>query len=167
MKTDMRYFNLISFLLIIAGAIFLGVRSGDIALTARVYPLILIALVIVCSLAIAAREIIGRSAPAKLDADLTNILSAPTASRARLTAFCITWLVYPWVMSRAGFLVATVAAIALSLWLLKIRRPVVALVAAVAFALAFSVIFATALYIPTPSGPLDNALAEYLYTLQQ
>jgi len=159
------YFNLISLLLIVCGAAVLGLQTSHIAETARVYPSILIGLVIVFSLLIAVKEVAGRAATAPLDSQLAKLLRAPSPLRLRLLAFCAAWLIYPWGLSNAGFIVATTCAISLSLWLLKIRRPLIGVLAALLFSVAFSILFATVLFIPTPLGPLDEMLSRLLFAI--
>ena len=162
----MLYFNLISLFLIICGAVIFGLQTPNIAASARVYPLVLIVLVIVCSLAVVVKEIVGRAATAPLNAEFTKILTAPSPFRLRLLAFIVAWLVYPLALSGIGFIVSTTCALTLSLWLLKIGRPVIGAVSALAFSVSFSILFATVLYIPTPSGPLDDLLIQLLYSIQ-
>jgi len=160
------YFNLISLLLFVCGAAVLGLQLPGIAASARVYPLVLIVLVVACSLIVAAREIAGRAATEPLDARIAKILSASLPVRARLAGFVATWLIYAWALSEVGFLVATTCAIFVSLWLLRTRHWVVGLVAAATFSLAFSILFATVLFIPTPSGPLDQLLTQAIYAIR-
>jgi hypothetical protein len=152
--------------LIICGAVILGLQTPEIAATARVYPVILIVLVIVCSLAIAAKEIAGRVATAPLDKGLAKILSAPLPFRMRVFGFVATWLVYSGALSLIGFIIATTLAISISLWLLGTRRILVGVLTAAAFSVALSILFATVLYIPTPSGPVDQLLIETIYAIQ-
>jgi hypothetical protein len=160
------YFNLISFFLIICGSVVLGLQTPDIAASARVYPLVFMALVIVCSLVIAAKEIANRAATAPLDSTFAKILSAPAPLRIRLLGFVAIWLVYSWVLTLVGFIVATSCAISLSLWLLGIRRILVGIVTAALFSMVLSILLATVLYIPTPLGPLDKLLIEAIYVMQ-
>jgi len=160
------YFNLSSLLLFFCGAVVLGLQLPGIAASARVYPLVLIVLVVACSLIVATKEIAGRAATPPLDPRIAKILSAPLPVRARLAGFIATWLIYAWVLSGAGFLVATTCAIFVSLWLLRIRRALVGLLAAATFSPAFSILFATVLFIPTPSGHLDELLIQTIYAIQ-
>lgn len=162
----MLYFNLISLLLFVCGAAVLGLQLPGIAATARVYPLVLIVLVVASSLIVAAKEIAGRAAIEPLDSRIAKILSAPLPVRVRLAGFIATWLIYAWALSGAGFIVATTCAIFVSLWLLRIRHWLVGLVAAATFSLAFSILFATVLFIPTPSGPLDQLLTQAIYAIR-
>ena len=162
----MLYFNLTSLFLFICGAAVLGLQLPGIAPSARVYPLVLIILVVACSLIVAAKEIAARAATEPLDARIAKILSAPLPVRARFTGFIAAWLIYAWALSELGFIVATTCAIFASLWLLRIRHWLVGLVAAATFSLAFSILFATVLFIPTPSGPLDQLLTQTIYAIQ-
>ena len=79
----MLYFNLISLLLIVAWTAVLGSQAGDIAVSARVYPLTVAALVTVCALVIAAQEFAGRAATEPLDGKLRRMLGAPGSVRIR------------------------------------------------------------------------------------
>lgn len=162
----MLYFNLISLLLFVSGAVVLGLQLPAIAASARVYPLVLIVLVVGCCVIVAAKEIAGRAATEPLDSRIARILSAPLPVRARFTGFVATWLIYAWVLSELGFIVATTCAIFASLWLLRIRHWLIGLVAAAAFSLVFSILFATVLFIPTPSGPLDQLLTQTIYAIR-
>ncbi|HMA90447.1 MAG TPA: tripartite tricarboxylate transporter TctB family protein [Burkholderiales bacterium] len=159
-------FNLLSLLLIVLGAAFLGLQTPQIAAVARVYPLVMIALVIACALAIAAQELAGRSATPPLDAKLAKMLFAPMRSRIRVLGFVAVWLAYTGALPHVGFIVATTCAISISLWLLAIRRPLVGVATATAFSLVISILFATTLYIPTPSGPVDQLLTQAIYAIQ-
>ena len=159
-------FHLFSLLLMVLGAAFLGLQTPQIAATARVYPLVLIALVVACSLVLAARDFAERSRTAPLDAKLAKLLFAPMRSRVRVLGFTAVWLAYTWVLPHVGFIVATTCAISVSLWLLAIRRPLAGVVAAAVFSLVISVLFATVLFIPTPSGPLDELLTQAIYAIQ-
>lgn len=162
----MLYFNLTSLFLFVCGAVVLALQLPGIAASARVYPLVLIVLVVACSLIVAAREIAGRAATEPLDSRIAKILSAPPEVRVRFAGFIATWLIYAWALSAAGFLVATTCAIFASLWLLRIRHVLAGLLAAATFSLAFSILFATVLFIPTPSGPLDQLLTQAIYAIQ-
>lgn len=162
----MLYFNLISLFLIICGAGILGLQTPEIAASARVYPAVLIVFVILCSLVIGVKDVVGRANTAPLDAKLAKILSATSRSRVRLTAFVATWLIYSALLSQIGFIVATTCAISVSLWLLGVRRTVVGILSAALFSVTFSILFATVLYIPTPAGPLDQLLTEAIYAIQ-
>ncbi len=162
----MLYFNLISLALIAGGALVLAAQAGQIAASARIYPLVLIALVVVLSLVVAAKEIAGRAATAPLDPQLERVLRAPPALRMRLAAFVVVWLIYPWALPGAGFIVATTCALSASLWLLRIRRPLLGIVVGLVFSVAFSVVFTTVLFIPTPAGPLDELLTRLIYALR-
>jgi hypothetical protein len=160
------YFNLISLFVIIGGATVLGLQTPDIAASARVYPLILIVLVVACSLVIAAKEVAGRAATAPLDPKFAKILAAPRDFRFRVLGFTATWLVYSWVLSWVGFIVATTAAIALSLWILRTRKILAGVLSAALFSVVLSVLLATVLYIPTPQGLLDQLLTQAIFALQ-
>lgn len=162
----MLYFNLTSLLLFVCGAAVLGLQLPGIEASARVYPLVLIVLVVACSLIVAAREISGRATTEPLDPRIAKILSAPLPVRARLAGFVATWLIYAGALSAVGFLVATTCAIFVSLWLLRIRSVLAGLAVAATFSLAFSILFATVLFIPTPSGPLDQLLTQTIYAIQ-
>jgi hypothetical protein len=156
----------LSLLVIMCGTGILALHTPNIAPAARVYPIVLIVLVIVCTMAVAAKEIVNRAATAPLNKDFAKILAAPARFRLRFMGFCGTWLLYPPVLSVAGFIVSTTAALSVSLWLLKVKRPVVGVVSAFAFSVTFAILFATALYIPTPSGPVDELLSQLLYAIQ-
>jgi len=160
------YFNLISLLLVVCGAVVLGLQTPHIAESARIYPLVLIVLVVACSAVVAVKEIAGRAATEPLDTRIAKMFSAPLSVRIRVAGFVATWLVYAWVLSEAGFLVATTCAIFASLWLLKIRHALVGFLSAAAFSLVFSILFATVLFIPTPAGPLDQLLTQAIYSIQ-
>lgn len=162
----MLIFNLISLLLFVCGAIVLGLQLPEIAASARMYPLVLIVLVIACSLIVATKEIAGRAATEPLDPRIAKILSASMPVQVRLIGFIATWLIYVWALTVVGFLVATTCAIFVSLWLLRIRHVLVGLLAAATFSLTFSILFATVLFIPTPSGPLDQLLIQTIYAIQ-
>jgi len=160
------YFNLISLFLIVAGAGVLSSQAADIAVSARVYPLSLAALVTVCALAITVKEIAGRAATQPLDGKLKRIFFAPPPVRMRVFAFVAVWLLYSWGLPFVGFIVATTCALTASLWLLGTRRLLFGFLGSLAFAVIFSILFATVLFIPTPSGFLDQMLIETIYTLQ-
>lgn len=162
----MLYFNLISLFLFVCGAGILALQTPEIASSARVYPAVLIVLVTLCCVVIGAKEIAGRFATAPLDSKLAKIVSAPLQSRVRLFAFIATWLAYSALLPQIGFIVATSCAIAISLWLLQVRRIYLSIVTAALFSVTFSVLFATVLYIPTPSGPLDQLLTQLIYAIQ-
>jgi hypothetical protein len=163
----MLVFNLISLFLFACGAGILALQAPEIALSARVYPAVLIVLVALCCLVIAAKEIAGRAATAPLDAKLGKLLAAPLPSRIRLAAFLATWLAYSALLPAIGFIVATTCAIAVSLWLLRVRRVWLGIVTAAVFSVTFAVLFATVLYIPTPAGPLDELLTQAIYALRR
>jgi Tripartite tricarboxylate transporter TctB family len=158
-------FRLASLLTIVAFAALLGVQSAQIAGMARVYPTVLVVLVIAGSLLIAVQDVVTRATTAPLDAELKKLISVPARIGWRLAGFVAVWLVYPWLLSSTGFIVATTCAISLSLWLLKVKRMFFGILGAVMFSVAFSILFATVLYIPTPSGIIDDWLAQMLFAL--
>lgn len=158
-------FNLLSLSLIVCGAVILALRTPRIAPAARAYPLVLIFLVIGCALAVAAAEIARRTTSPALDEKLAKLLFA-RHGRARTVGFVATWLVYTWALPGAGFIAGTTCALSISLWLLGVRRLLRGIVAAALFSLIFSALFATVLYIPTPSGPLDRLLTQAIYAIQ-
>ncbi|MGA8048769.1 MAG: tripartite tricarboxylate transporter TctB family protein [Burkholderiales bacterium] len=159
-------FNLLSLLLIVLGAAFLGLQTPQIAASARVYPLVMIALVIACALVLAAKEFAERSTTVPLDAKLAKMLFAPMRSRVRVFGFVAVWLAYAWALPYVGFILATTCAISISLWILAIKRPLVGFAAAAVFSLVISILFATVLFIPTPSGPVDQLLTQAIYAIQ-
>jgi hypothetical protein len=159
-------FNLVSLLLIALGAAFLGLQTPRIAAVARVYPLVTIVLVIACALVIAGKELASRSATPPLDDKLAKLLFAPMRSRIRTLGFVAVWLTYTWALPHVGFIVATTCALSISLWLLAIRRPLVGLAGATVFSLIISILFATVLFIPTPSGPVDRLMTRAIYVIQ-
>jgi hypothetical protein len=159
-------FNLLSLLLIVLGAAFLGLQTPRIAAVARVYPSVMIVLVIACALAIVAKDLVERSATPPLDGKLAKILFAPMRSRIRTLGFVAVWLAYTWALPHVGFIVATTCALSISLWLLAIRRPLVGFAAATVFSLVISILFATVLFIPTPSGPVDQLMTRAIYAIQ-
>lgn len=161
----MLVFNLISLSVLVCGALALALQTPQIAPVARAYPLVLIVLVVACSAAIAVRDIAARGSLPPLDEKLMKLLFAEHG-RARTFGFVAAWLVYTWALSAAGFIVATTCALSISLWLLGVRRLVVGIVSAALFSLIFSILFATVLYIPTPSGPLDQLLTRAIYAIQ-
>jgi len=85
------------------GAGILALQTPDIGPAAHVYPMVLIVLVIVCTMAVAVKVIVGRAATAPLNKDVAKILAASARFRLRLLGFCGTWLIYPPVLSAAGF----------------------------------------------------------------
>jgi hypothetical protein len=162
----MLYFRSASFLMIVAFAALLGFQSTHIAGMARVYPTVLVALVIAGSLIISVKDFVSRNAIAPLDAEVAKLVSAPGRIAWCLAGFVVLWLAYPWLLSNLGFIVATTCAISLSLWLLNTERMLVGVLGAAIFSIAFSVLFATVLYIPTPSGIIDEWLARMLFALR-
>ncbi len=161
----MLYFRLASLLMIVTFAALLGVQSTHITGMARVYPTVLVILVIAGSLVISVKDLVSREATEPLDAELTKLVSAPSWIGWRLIGFVALWLIYPWLLSNIGFIVATTCTISLSLWLLKVERMVLGILGAIVFSVGFSVLFATVLYIPTPSGMIDEWVARMLFAL--
>lgn len=158
-------FNMGSFAAIAAWAMLLAWRAEKIAPAARVYPLILIALVLVCGAVVAVQEIHNRAATEPLDPKIATILASPASVRFRLLGFLALWLAYCWALTPFGFVVSTTVAIATSMWLLGTRRTGLNIAAAVVFSCVLLILFQTILYIPVPSGVIDLWLIKAIYAL--
>lgn len=159
-------FSMGSFAVIAAWAMLLAWRAEKIAPAARVYPMILIALVLVCGVVVAVQEIRSRAATEPLDPKMAAILASPASVRLRLLGFLALWLAYCWALTPFGFVVSTTAAIATSMWLLGTRRIGLNIAAAVVFSCVLLILFQTVLYIPVPSGVIDLWLIKAIYALQ-
>jgi len=86
--------------------------------------------------------------------------------RFRVFAFAAVWVVYAWALPLLGFIVATTCVLTVSLWLLRVRSIFVGFLGALSFSVAFSILFATVLFIPTPDGIVDRTLIEAIYAIQ-
>lgn len=162
----MLYFSLISYALILTWAVVLGLETPSIAASARIYPQVLIALVAILSLVIVAQQILARSRPEPVDARIGHLLETRGAARHRMIGFVAVWVAYAFGLAQLGFIVSTSLAIALSLALLGIRHILFSIACALVFSLVMAVLLQTVLYIPTPSGPVDQLLTRTIYALR-
>lgn len=83
----------------------------------------------------------------------------------RIIGFCLLWIAYLALLNRAGFLLASSAALVGSLWITLGRfRPLASLVA-VGFVLALAILVTTVLFVPVPKAWPDYWIDEALYIL--
>ncbi|MCF8482914.1 MAG: hypothetical protein K9H25_21015 [Rhodospirillum sp.] len=83
----------------------------------------------------------------------------------RLAGFILLWIAYVALLDTAGFMLATWLALALSLALLGGRPTVRAALGTAVFVGVFAVLIKSVLYVPVPSGWLDDKLDFLLYSL--
>lgn len=159
-------FRQVSYLLFALFAATLGYQALQISGSARLYPLVLAIVVLLGCAASMLTGLVNRRAPPAPTGDVALLLSARGPEIVRTLAFCALWIAYVVLLPVIGFLVATTLAIALSFWLLQLRRPVASVLGALVFSLILSVLFTTVFYIPVPQGAVDTWLTELVYQLK-
>ncbi|SHI96696.1 hypothetical protein SAMN02745911_1262 [Aureimonas altamirensis DSM 21988] len=106
-----------------------------------------------------------RTAPAVRVADVT-----PAGGRkqmVRIVALCAIWIAYALVLTSAGFVAASSAALVASLLISMGSFSWRAAVAAVVFVLALAVLVTTVLFVPVPKAAVDYWIDEAVYTLTE
>jgi hypothetical protein len=163
----MRAFRLTSFLLWFTFAAFLGFQALHLRGLVRDYPAALIVAVMAGMTVMVALEFGAPARATEFPSDVARLFALPRDARLRLLAFVVLWLAFPGFLSVCGLLVATSLALAVSLFLLGVRRIVSTLAGSVVFAVALAVLFSTVFYIPTPAGVLDTALTKLIYVISR
>lgn len=160
-------FRLISFLLFAAFALILGQQTLQISGMARVYPSVLVAIVVAGAVLMVIKEFVARKEVAVPHGDVAKLVTATEGERLRLLGFIALWGAYPWLLKEIGFIIATILAISVSFWLLKQKRLPVGVAGAALFAVSFAVLFSTVFYIPVPAGAIDDWLTRVLFLLRK
>lgn len=150
---------------LIAAVATLGADSFKLKGLSGTYPQCLIGLTLLLLISVAVKEARKQYRVSDYDRELADLWGGVGSQRARLGAFAAVWLVYPFLMSAAGFIVSTTVAVAVSLWAAGMRGPVRLLLASAVFAVVMAVLITSVLYIPVPSGPVDQLLDHLLYVL--
>lgn len=81
----------------------------------------------------------------------------------RVLGFLAVWVLYAVALVTVGFLISTVAALAASLLILRVRHAAYWALGTVPVALLFFALFQVVLNIALPQSPLDRAVADLLY----
>lgn len=143
----------------------LGVDSFKLKGLSGTYPQCLIGLALLLLISVAVKEARRQYRVSDYDQELAELWAGAGSRRLRLSLFTVVWLAYPFFMAAAGFIVSTTVAVAISLWAAGMRRPVRLVLASAVFALIMAVLITSVLYIPVPSGPVDQVLDHVLYVL--
>ena len=85
----------------------------------------------------------------------------------RIVALCAIWIAYALVLTSAGFVAASSAALVASLLISMGSFSWRAAVAAVVFVLALAVLVTTVLFVPVPKAAVDYWIDEAVYTLTE
>lgn len=144
----------------------LGTSSFSIDAAAARYPQVLIAGALV-ALTVALLQKRRQPAPVGSDAELAALAAGPAPAQMAFGGFVLVWLAFPFVMGALGFVLSTVIALVLSCLLLRIRRPVVVVASSIVLAVAFAVLLRTVLYVPMPSGWLDQRIDQVIYQMRK
>lgn len=114
-------------------------------------------------------EVAGATAEveaSKLPATDTAETSTPSWRDRRVLGFLLLWVLYPVVLMAIGFLIATALVLAASLAILRIRRLWLWLAGVVPVTLVAFALLQVLLNIALPQGPVDQAVADFLYQLR-
>ena len=144
----------------------LGASSFAINASAAWYPQILITGALV-ALTIGLLQERRQPVPVGSDPELAALAAGPAPARTAFGGFVLVWLAFPFVMGVLGFVLSTVIALVLSCLLLRIRRPAVVIASSIVLAVAFAVLLRTVLYVPMPSGWLDQRIDQVIYRMQK
>lgn len=88
-----------------------------------------------------------------------------TSAGLRPAAFAAVWLSYPLVLIAVGFLISTVVAIGLSLWLLRVKHLLAYVVASLPTAALLLVGLQVLFNVAVPQGFLDLLITDFVYSL--
>lgn len=162
----MYVFSLLSSAVIGAFLILFGWKASSIIGVAGTYPIALIVLSAVLLLLIFVQD--SRQTRPEVPKQIEGLIATRGTLRMRHLGFVLLWAIYPFVLQGLGFLVSTSIAVTLSLWLvsrpLKVGFVIGSVATAIILTLALALLMSTVLYIPTPAGPLDDALANLLFS---
>lgn len=144
----------------------LGASSLSIDGSAARYPQVLIAAALV-ALTMALLQERRQPDPVGHDAELASLAAGPGPARTAFCGFVLVWLVYPFVMGVLGFVLSTVLALVISCLLLRIPRPALIIACSVVLAVGFAVLLRTVLYVPMPTGWLDQQIDQAIYQVRK
>lgn len=144
----------------------LGASSLSIDASAARYPQVLIAgaLIALTTALLTERR---HAALSGGDTELASLAAGPAPERTAFGGFVLVWLAFPFIMGVLGFVLSTVIALVLSCLLLRIRRPALIIASSVVIAVAFAVLLRTVLYVPMPSGWLDQRIDQVIYQVRK
>jgi len=148
-----------------AGIAILGADSVKLQGLSGIYPQCLIGLSLALLVSVVVKEARNSYRVEDYDRELAGLWRGAGSQLLRLGVFAVVWFAYPFLMSGAGFIVATTVAVAVSLWASGLRHPVRLFLASGVFSLVMAVLITSVLYIPVPSGPVDQLLDHVLYVL--
>lgn len=150
-------------LLLLVGV--LGVTSLHMKGLSGLYPQSLILLSLVLLIGVAVKEFSRRDESQERDRELASLWGGEGRQRARMFAFAVVWLLYPFAMASFGFIVTTTLAVALSLGIVGLRRPLLIILASLLFSIVIAILITSVLYIPVPGGPIDHGVDHVIYVL--
>lgn len=151
--------------LFIAVFLLLGTQAIQIGGLTGSYPQALIVLSLLFTVWMIVVETRTAGAAQRRDAGLTNLWRRVRGQKASFAIFILIWIAYPFLLTLAGFLIATTVVLAISLLTGNRRRPVITVFISALVSVIIAVLITSFLYIPVSSGPLDLLLEQALYAL--
>lgn len=149
---------LAAFLILGAQAIHIGGATGH-------YPQALIVLAILFTIWVLIDEARTAAGAKETDTALAQLWRGTLGQKGRLVVFVLAWIAYPPLLTLVGFLVATTIIMPISLLAGSARHPVATVFFSALVSVFMAVFLTSALYIPVPSGPVDQLLDRLLYAL--
>ena len=143
--------------LAVLGAFSLGIQGP-----AALYPRALLAGALVLVAITAWQELRGADG-VRSDPELAALAAGPPGARSAFAAFVLVWLIHPFAMDAFGFILATAVAIVASCLALGFRRVPLVVGSAALFAILFSVLLKTVIYVPMPSAWPDRLVDQAIY----
>ncbi len=138
-------------------------RSALVPGPAATYPLVVSLCAFSTVLLLTVLSLRKGEAPAAAPADSAQRLTP--MGWGRLAAFILLWIAYVALLETIGFMVATWVALVVSLALLGGRPTLRAALGTAVFVAVFAVLIKSVLYVPVPTGWLDQQLDSLLYSL--
>lgn len=129
------------------------------------YPQALIVLAILFTVWVIVDEVRTTDDGERAYTALAKLWRGTPSQKRRFGVFVLAWIAYPLLLTLAGFLIATTVVLAISLLSGNARRPIVTVCVSALVSLIMAVLLTSFLYIPVPSGPVDQLLDRVLYVL--
>lgn len=148
--------------LLLAGLAVLGFESLRISGPSGLYPQVLIGASIVLLVWNGLQSWRAGAIDAH-DPELASLHTGVPRVRLRFALFCAIWLLYPLLMTWTGFIASTTIVLYGSALIFGSKRPWLALLGTLCFAIVFSILLKSIIYVPVPEAWPDKWVNALIY----
>lgn len=147
---------------LLAGLSVLGVASLSITGPSALYPQVLIGSAFILLLICSGQHLRGHEVD-QPDDELDALSAGSTPAKLRFALFCGIWLAYPLLLRPLGFTATTALTLYVSVLLFGVKRPLIAFLGTLGFAIVFAMLLKSVIYVPVPEAWADRLINSLMY----